>query len=169
MRFIFPLLILFCSNASFGNTCLLEKYELFSSAQIKWQNDLTTLITSKTPKMQDVANLYRDEQLAYIAKDSLALKLLLKDSPSKVNTNEKVNMWFQLDNYVQENQANKYTTYNKLYSNVLANKHREDHPDGDRLRELMKTQIMPTNEFKILLANFMNSVDKINSIVCPAI
>jgi len=169
MRFIFPLLILFCSNASFGNTCLLEKYEQYSSASIKWQNDLTILITSKAPNMQDVANLYRDDQLAYIVKDSLAVKLLLKDSPSKVNTNEKVNMWLQLDNYVQENLANKYATYNKLYSNVLANKHREKHPDGDRIRKIMKTQIIPTNEFKMLLANFMNSIDKINSIVCPAI
>tara|TARA_B100000809_G_scaffold259946_1_gene305941 strand:+ start:1243 stop:1752 length:510 start_codon:yes stop_codon:yes gene_type:complete len=169
MRFILPLLIIFCSNGAFGNTCLLAKYEQYVSAKIKWQNDLTTLITSKDPKVQDVANLSRDDQLAYIFKNSLAVKLLLKDSPRKVKVNEKVNMWLQLDNYDQENLANKNTTYKQLYNNVLANKHREKHPDGDRIRKLMKTQIMPTNEFKTLLSNFKSSVSKINSIVCAAI
>ncbi|MEH6451556.1 MAG: hypothetical protein V7782_00810 [Psychromonas sp.] len=166
MRFILPLLILFCSSYACADTCLLSKYEKYSFAKIKWQNDLTALITTIDPKMQDVANLSRDDQLAYILKNSLAVELLLKDSPSKVYTNEKVNRWLQLDNDEQENLANKNSTYNKLYNDVLTNKRREKHPDGDKLRELMKTKIMPTSEFKKLLSDFTSSVERINNIVC---
>jgi hypothetical protein len=78
-------------------------------------------------------------------------------------------MWLQLDKIENENLANKNSNYSKLYNNVLVNKRREKHADGDNLRKLMKTKVMPTNAFKALISDFNSSVKRINSIECVAI
>jgi len=166
MRFILTLLFLFCSNSAFGNTCLLSKYKKYTSAQSEWQNDLSSLLVKKEPKLETVINLYRDDQLAYIFRKLLAVQLLLETSPEKVRASKKVNQWLQMNKSEHEILANKNPAYNKLHNNVLSNRLRETHPDGDKVRELMRVEIMQTEDFKKLLSEFTNKVDKINDIEC---
>ena len=86
-----------------------------------------------------------------------------------MKTSEKVNRWLQLNTSEEEVLAKQNIVYDKVLKKYKANKSREAHLYGDKLREVMRTKIMPSQEFTLLSSGFTHQVKIINSIECTAL
>ena len=161
---IFPLSVL-----AIDESCLLSKYEKYVLVQQNWQKDLTELATSNNPELKEVADLYLNNQLILIEKSLIAVTLLLDQSPEKLKTDQKVNRWVQLDTFEENELAKKNIAYDRISKASKVNRNREPHIYGDNLRDVMRTQVMPSKSYKLLYSSFSGQIDVINSIKCSAI
>ena len=157
------------SFSALGDDCLLSKYREYAFSQKDWQNNLTNLIIKNHSEIKGIANLYRNDQILLIDKNLLAVTLLLEKSPNTLNTTEAVNRWLELDRTKENNLAKQSSTYSKLLNNKNAIKNRNPHPDGDKLRGVMRNNIMASQEYNKLLSNFRSKVKEVNNINCTAI
>lgn len=161
---VFPLSVL-----AIDEKCLLSKYEKYIDAKVKWQKDLTYLITLHNTELKEVANLYLNDQLLLIQKSKMAVTILLNLSPDKLESSKPVSRWLKLDESVENEIANKSAEYNQILEKYNASKSRDPHKNGDKLREIMRSEIVPSKGFKVLYSNFSDKVRVINSTVCSAI
>jgi hypothetical protein len=161
---VFPLSVL-----AIDKKCLLSKYEEYASVQETWQKDVTELITLNNTELKEVADLYLNDQLLLIRKGVMAVTMLLDLSPEKLNSGQTVNRWLQLEASDDNELAKQSAAYNQLLEDYSANQNREPHKNGDKLREIMRTQIVPSKDFKLLYSNFSDKVRAINNTVCSAI
>lgn len=161
---VFPL-----SALAIDEKCLLSKYEKYAAAQINWQKDLTELITLNNTALKEVANLYLNDQLLLIQKSVMAVTMLLDLSPEKLESAKAVNQWLKLEESDDNELAKQSAAYNQVLEKYKANKNRAPHKNGDKLREIMRTEIVPSKDFKVLYSNFSDKVRVINNTVCSAI
>lgn len=167
--FIFFSFSAFYSFSAFGNDCLLSKYQEYAISQKDWQNNLTNLIIRNNSEIKDIANLYRDDQILLIDKNLLGVTLLLDKSPNMLNESKAVSRWLDLDNTKEDKLAKQSSTYRKLLNKKNAIKIRNPHPDGDKLRRVMRNNIITSQEYNNLLSDFRSKVKEINNIKCTAI
>ena len=161
---VFPLSVL-----AMDESCLLSKYERYAAAQKSWQKDLTELIILNNTELKEVADLYLNDQLLLIQKSVMAVAMLLDLSPEKLKSDQKVNRWLQLEGSDDNELAKQSVAYNQVLEKSKANKNRKPHKNGDKLREIVRTKIVPSKDFKVLYSNFSDKVRAINNTVCSAI
>jgi len=161
---VFPLSVL-----AMDEKCLLSKYEKYAAAQTNWQKDLTELITLNNTELKEVADLYLNDQLLLIQKSVMAVTMLLALSPEKVESAKPINRWLRLEESDDNELAKHSAAYHQLLKKYKANKNREPHKNGDKLRAIMRTEIVPSKDFKVLYAKFSDKVRAINNTVCSAI
>ncbi|WP_133470078.1 hypothetical protein [Paraglaciecola marina] len=154
------------SAVAFDKACLLTKYENYVAAQDNWQKGLTDMIVTNHADLRDVAELYLNDQLVLTQKRLMAVTSLLNETPEKLQTHLKVASWLQLDAADETELASNNPLYDELLQQHLVNRHREPHVDGNRLRDVMRTQVTLSNEFKHLYVGFLEQVNDINNIVC---
>ena len=161
---VFPLSVL-----AMDKNCLLSKYEGYAKAQINWQKDLTELIKLNHTELEEVADLYLNDQLLLIQKNMMAVTILLNLSPEKLESTKPVNQWLKLEKSDDHELAKKSVSYNQILQKNKASKNRAPHTDGDKLRKIMRTEIVSSKGFTVLYSKFTDKVNAINNIVCPGI
>lgn len=161
---IFPLSVL-----AIDKGCLLSKYEKYAEAQKKWQKGLTELTIDNAPELKEVANLYLGDQLLLIQKRFIAVTLLLDDSPEKLKTDQKVKFWLQLEASDENKLVEDNNAYNQIFTKNKINASRKPHKHNNKLRELIRTQIVPSKDFKALYSNFTAQIKAINNIMCAVL
>ena len=154
------------SIAAEVNGCHLAKYAEYGKTQQQWQQDSTNLIQRHKPELGEVANIYMHDQLVLIEKNVLAVELLLSSTPEKLKTHEKMNRWLGLDREDEKALARQSKRFDELLIRASAARERAPHPDGDKLRSSMRTEIMLMPEFQDLLANFNKKVQEVGSTTC---
>lgn len=171
MRYLITVLLLIFSLSVLATdkNCLLLKYEKYTVEQELWQKKLMGIVTTNNPELKEVASLYLNDQLLLIKKRSIAVTLLLDKSPEKLKSDQTVNRWLQLEASDDIELAKQSPVYSQLLEDYRVNQNREPHKNGDKLREIMRTEIVPSKDFKMLYSNFSDKVLAINNTVCSVI
>ena len=156
------------SSATELYDCLLQKYLEYSKSKEEWQIKSTEIIKSHSPALSDVVDIYMRDQLTLIEINYIADKLLLSSNPALVKINGKLNNWLQLGHNDGQVLSAKSKKYDELLSQAKQNRKRESHPDGSELRNVMRSEIVNLPEFKRLLSEFTEKVNKLNNRVCSA-
>ncbi len=154
--------------ASDSGDCILEKYKEYSIARVQWQLDSTSIIKKHKPSLAEVADIYMHDQLLHIERSLLEVKLLLSTAPDKINTNNRINQWIDIDSQKKKELMEISGRYREILILEQKARNRTSHPDGDELRSIMRTKIMHLPEFHKLISNLNEKVDEIESRVCAA-
>jgi len=154
------------SNAAELDNCLVEKYSLYTKAKEKWQIESTDLIVRHSPHLKDVAELYKNEQLIRIKKNQLAVDILIGSNSEFIDVNKNLRKWLSLSSEAELSLANKSLRYKELLKSVKSSGTRAPHPDGDKLRRVVRSKIMGLPKFQLLLKNFNIEVEKVNHLQC---
>ena len=89
---------------------------------------------------------------------------LAKEDPGKLRTHMPLNNWLN----ITEADRRRIKATNERYATLLelsrAARERPPHPDGDALRAFMKSNIMPSEAYKSLLQEFLESVKATDAI-----
>jgi hypothetical protein len=170
MRFkisLIPLLTLcWFTTTIAAENCFTQKYAQYSDAKVRWQKASTALVIERKPELASVANLYMQDQLTLIAKRRLAVELVAKLSPGRLDTAFHLDSWLYLNDKVEQALARRDARYAELLRKEAEAKARPPHPDGNALRAAMRKEIMVLPEFKALLDKLKTETDDANSIVC---
>lgn len=158
---VFPLSVL-----AMEENCLLSKYKRYAAVQKIWQKDLTKLIILNNTELKEVADLYLNDQLLLIQKSEMAVSMLLDLSTKKLKLDKTVNRWLQLEGFDDHELAKQSAAYKQIIEKIKANKKRKPHKNGAKLREIMRTKIVPSNDFKVLYSNYSDKVRAINNTKC---
>lgn len=149
-----------------ANDCLINKYQAYTQAQKKWQQQLTQLIVKQSPANQDEAYLLRDEQLVAINKNALAVQLLLVKQADRVKVDKPVNRWLDLTHSERASLAKANQDYQKLTLRQAELNKAKAGFDFTKLRAALKDKVMSSTSYRTLYGNFRAEVDKVNQIQC---
>lgn len=158
--------LVFSTSIAEPSNCFLEKYHAYSDSKKQWQQDITNLIERNHVELAEVARLYRNDQLVFIEQNLLAVELLLATKPEKINTQKPLNLWLALDADDEGFLASRNEKFRALLTVKNKNKKRAPHPDGDKLRSVMRTEIMQSIEFQNLLSEFNKKTKEIDNRIC---
>ncbi|WP_286237264.1 hypothetical protein [Neptuniibacter halophilus] len=159
----------FCTTQVFGSECLQHKFKTYTNLQTQWQNDSTDLVTSKYPELSDVAVLYQKHQLALIQQRFAAFSIYLKVAPEKIQKERPINQWVTLSSAIKEDLSQKHLEFKKALEKVDSFRTALKHEDGDKLRKVFRSDILPSPEFKHLLEAFNSKVEDLNDDSCKEI
>lgn len=167
MKF-FGLLLFFIAYTTqvLANDCLYQKFETYANLQVEWQKDFTELIVSKFPELSDVAERNKKQQLALIRQRFVAFSIYLKTSPEKIQRQKAINQWVDLSPEVKEDLSLKYPEFKNALEKVNSFKAMPSHKDGEKLREILRTEIVPSHEFTGRLETFNSNVETLNDGSC---
>jgi hypothetical protein len=146
--------------------CNIDKFAAYSKARETWQKDVTDLAIQAAPEAENTANVYMNNQLMLIKSRALAVKLLLENSPEKVSVKERLRRWIILrpnDKKALEKLSPEYAT---LQKNIAKARLRKAMPDGDKLRDAMRTKVAPSPQFREIFKAFNDKINEINRIRC---
>lgn len=137
--------------------CLINKYEQFAKAQETWQRELARLIVEVAPGYDDVAQVYLRDQLRRIEQAKIAVAVLAYQEPDKLRTQMSLNNWLNLTEADRQRIATTNERYAELIRLGKESRDRPPHPDGDGLREVMRSNIMASSKYQTLQEAFLRS------------
>lgn len=149
-----------------SSECLTNKYSQYAKAQETWQRDLTKLIVSLVPQYEEVAAMYLTDQLRSIEQSKLAVEFLAREEPDRLRTQLSLNNWLNLNGADRQRIATSNERYAELLELRAASRKRPPHPDGDGLREVMRSKVMTSPDYNELLEVFSRSVQAAEGIQC---
>ena len=152
--------------AGLSPDCLTSKYGKYAQAQETWQRGLTRLIVEVAPRYKEVAHLYLADQLQAIEEAKLAVEFLTREEPARLRTDLSLNNWLDLTEDDQRRIAERNDRYAELLELRAASRNRPPHPDGDGLREVMRSKVMTSAPYQELLAAYTQSFDAAEAIQC---
>jgi len=152
--------------AELPHDCVTSKYSRYAEAQATWQRGLTRLIVEVAPRYEEVAHLYLANQLQAIEEAKLAVEFLAREEPARLRANLPLNNWLDLTEDDQRRIAESNDRYAELLELRAGSRNRPPHPDGDGLREVMRSKVMTSAPYQELLAAYSRSVDAADAIQC---
>jgi hypothetical protein len=152
--------------AASSTDCLTSKYHAYAQAQETWQRKLTQLIVQVAPRYQEVAQTFLTDQLQAIERAELAVDVLARENPDRLRTDMSVSNWLDLTEDDRRHLAQSSKRYAELLGLREISRNRPPHPDGDALRELMRSTVMSLPEYKELLAEYSRAVDAADRLQC---
>jgi hypothetical protein len=168
-KFAFLLFILLATSTSIAgddSNCMLRKYRMYSQANVSMENELTQLIVQVAPRYSDVVNLYMNDQLRMVEESLLAVEYLATQEPTKLRKDKPLNYWLNLNEQDRQQIASQSKRYAELLRLREVARNRPPHPDGDGLRNLMRTEIVKRPEYVKLMEEFSRAVNEAESIKC---
>jgi ABC-type sugar transport system ATPase subunit len=96
----------------------------------------------------------------------IAVEVLIHSEPDKVHVDSNINQWLDLSKEDKQIIAKRNKRYAELLNLLDSAKTRPAHPDGDKVRALMRDKISGMDEYKNLIAKLLTVIDKINSSKC---
>lgn len=166
MKKYIPLVLALSLNSYAGEQSCLEKYEAYADAQAKWQEDSTALINQNLPKHAELANYYRDVQLATIERNRLAVKILEQHNPKLLASDEPMNHWLDLSPALDKKLAHYDPTYKTKLDALNTLKKKAPAGNSEDFRKAFRETLMSSDEFQRLLKNFNAEVLEINGQAC---
>jgi len=152
--------------AGLPRDCWTSKYSRYAQAQETWQRGLTRLIVEVAPRYEEVAHLYLADQLQAIEEAKLAVEFLAREEPARLRTDLSLNNWLDLTEGDRRRIADRNDRYAELLELRAASRDRPPHPDGDGLREVMRSRVMTSPPYQELLTAYSQSVDAAEAIQC---
>jgi hypothetical protein len=146
--------------------CLTTKYSRYAKAQETWQREVTKLLVEVAPRYEEVAQLYLTDQLRAIEQAKRAVEFLARQEPDKLRTQMSLNNWLSLEETDRQRIAASDERYAELLALRTAARKRPPHPDGDGLREVMRSEVMPSDTYKELLQAYLRSVQAAENMQC---
>ncbi len=146
--------------------CLTNKYLQYAKAQEMWQRELATLIVDVAPRYKEVAERYLKDQLRAIEQAKLAVTFLAREEQDKLRTHMTLNNWLNLEPGDHGRIASRDERYAQLLALDMAARERPPHPDGDGLREAMRSEVMASDQYSELLTAFQAAVQAAEEIQC---
>lgn len=166
MRPTLALLLLLTLPVLADSDCLLNQYQRYTNARIQWQQGVTDLIVEQAPAYRDVAEQYRDDQLQLIEASQLAVKFLLREDPALLQTDEPLNQWLQLDAAQRERIAQQNERFAELEALRMQRRDGPRHPNGNDLRSLMRSTVMPSTRYQQLTEQLATATAQANQRRC---
>ena len=83
-------------NTQAASLSCVEKYNLYTRAQIDWQNDSADVAIKLLPDHIERINQYKNVQLIAIERRKLAVSIALNNFPEKVSHWGSINQWIDL-------------------------------------------------------------------------
>lgn len=163
IAFVFMLLTL---PALADSSCLIDKYQRYADAKGRFQEGITALTVALAPAYREVAEQYRDDQLAMIDASRLAVEFLARTHPAQLHTAKPLNQWLQLDAAQRQDIARHDARYAELEALRQQRRERPAHEDGDALRALMRTEVMPSERYRELAEQLGQATADANAIRC---
>ena len=146
--------------------CLMDKYDDYADAQQHFQNETHNLILRFNQGYSEVSELYRDDQLARIERNRLAVRYLLAHKIDAVHYNKPMNMWLDLTEDSKALISSQSKRFKKLEREIAEFRNRPSHPDGDGLREMMRSKVGMSEEFIRLAKELQQRTNQINALTC---
>jgi hypothetical protein len=146
--------------------CLTNKYSRYAKAQETWQRNVTELIVELVPRYEEAAQMYLTDQLRAIEQAKLAVEFLARQEPDKLRTQMSLNNWLSLEGTDRRRIAASDERYAELLELHTAARKRPPHPDGDALREVIRSEVMTSGQYKELLEAYSRSVQAAEDIQC---
>lgn len=146
--------------------CLIGKYAQYAQAQEQWQKGMTQLIIEKEPKYIEVAQRYLEDQLRYIELSQQAVTFLAGQAADQLRAHLSMNRWLSLSIKDRQVIAKANERYAALLQEAELARKRPSHPDGDALREMMRSEIMPSDAYKTLFKQFRDAVKAAEAVAC---
>ncbi|SCZ52275.1 hypothetical protein [Thiohalomonas denitrificans] len=164
---VYALLVPIVSFASeTSSDCLARKYGNYALAKEKWQRAVTELIVGVAPEYKEVAEIYLRDQLRAIERAKIAVEFLAREELERLRIGMSLNNWLALDESLRQRVAANEQRYARLLELQKAALRRAPHPDGDGLRQLMRSEIAASDEYRALLKTFSKTVREIEDSQC---
>lgn len=155
------------TSVALDHDCVSAKYRRYVAAQEHLQRGVTDLLIQANPKLREVAELYFEDARKKFQRNQIAVDYLLEMAPTKIHSDAQIHAWLDLtiDDTRQISQARpRYAELSRAVENIDT---RIPHPDGEKLRALMREKIAGMQEYKDLVADFRKMQDATNSHPCP--
>ena len=147
-------------------SCQAIKFEDYSQVKIAYQIKLTQLIESRHPELGPIARIYMNDQLMLIEKKRIEFRVLKANNPLLLNTNKRLNEWVNPSDDKQREIAASHPLYAELVDKIEVIKQRPIDPDGDKLRQVMRENIMSTEAFLNITRELTQKTETLNKTKC---
>lgn len=148
------------------DNCILIKHTEYSNIKIQWQKDFTKLISEHDHSLKGVAEHYMRVQLLHIEQSALSVRVLLETEPDKLRLHMTLNNWLSLDLSKIKELARHNQRLSEVHSMIMSTRDQSSREDGDRLRNVIRNEIINTPKYEELISNFKSKIDEIESKVC---
>lgn len=146
--------------------CLTNKYNRYAQAQETWQRALTQLVVEVAPRYEEVSQVYLADQLRAVEQAKLTVQFLAYQDPGRLRVHLPLNNWFSLEEADRQRIAAESKRYAQLLELRTVSRNGPPHPDGDGLREVMRSKIMTLSRYKAILEEFSQSVQAAEEFQC---
>ena len=164
---LISLFIVICLLVNIGHATDLQQaqstMDRYLTAQSHWQNNLATLLIKNKPEFTTTANAQRDHQHALIALKRARFNYLIAHHPERLDTGELGRFsnftWTEADT---ESANASDAGYKALEEQVTRSRAINDgQPNWEAFRHYFRTEIAPSEEFKLELSRFQAELEEI--------
>lgn len=140
----------------------------YALAQEEWQRGLAELVIRARPEFTAVASAQRDLQLAYIALATARFDYLLQHDPSRIVLTNGLSQfsnfeWSEKDTKILIEADPSYAALERKVSELR--RKNDEQPDWARFREYFRTTLSRSNEYQVLLKEFMSRTKQVEALL----
>ena len=140
----------------------------YSLAQEEWQRGLAELVIRTNPEFTAVASAQRDLQLASIALRTARFDYLLQHEPSRIVLTNGLSQFSNFNWSDDDSRAliELDPSYAALERKVSESRRKNDaQPDWARFREYFRNTLSHSNEYQVLLKEFMSRTKQVEALL----
>jgi hypothetical protein len=154
------------AHAAGHMACELARFDRYAAAQERWQRDLAELIGTRYPELAEVAVLYRDDQLVRIALRRLIVRHLAEGRPQPLDPRQPLGRWALLEPAGESRLAESDPEVAELLASRRAARERAPHPDGDRLRRILREELAQAPAFLAIRDELLSALAEAEEDTC---
>lgn len=143
-----------------------EKYNLYTQAQVDWQNNSAEVALKLLPDHIDRINQYKNVQLIAIERRKLAVGIAFDHFPEKISHWGSINQWIDLSPELETDLTQRSPEFEALTAKYQQLISKPAEGANDDFHQIFRKTVLSEPDFLKLMSDFDTRSRELNSLSC---